>query len=128
MGKKPFLKKKSKKPLRLTSPRVGCPFCWEWLPAAALQLRVFSGEGCRGGRCPCGAAFVMDDTGRSGGQALLDALALLCDGNLDRAPGLQENVDYELRTRTCQQSRSRQAEQVRGHSYLPPRVWAVRWK
>ena len=49
-----------------------------------------------GGRCRCGAHFVLDITGRLGGEALLDLLALLEDGDLDRALALQADVDYEF--------------------------------
>ena len=49
--------------------RVGCPFCWEWIPTPTQEKDVFSPEGCLGGRCTCGAVFVIDETGRLGGQA-----------------------------------------------------------
>ncbi len=71
----------------LQSTRVGCPFCWEWIPKPEQMIAVFSGDGCLGGRCSCGAGFVIDETGHSGGQALLDAqpgqLRKLLDPNME---------------------------------------------
>ena len=106
--------------------RVGCPFCWEWLPAPRLLLDVYSGEGASGGRCGCGAFFIIDETGKSGGQALCDLLALACDGDLDRAMEIREGDDFELKTKSLgeQSSRTRAA----GHSYLQPKVWALKLK
>jgi hypothetical protein len=68
--------------------------------------------------------FVLDETGKSGGQALLDALALACDGDLDRALRLDSEKDYELKTKPLRESRFR----IQGHSYLAPKVWALRLK
>jgi hypothetical protein len=105
--------------LKPPSLRAGCPFCWEWLPPAELLTKVFSSDS-RGGRCPCGAVYVVDETGRLGGAALLDALALACDGDLDRAEKLDSNQDYEVKTKPLG------PERFQSHSPAAPKVWAVK--
>jgi hypothetical protein len=112
---------KKRKPLKTPSLRAGCPFCWEWLPAAERLAKVFSSDS-RGGRCSCGAFFVVDETGRSGGQALLDALALACGGDLDRAVTLDSGKDYEVKTKPLG------PERFANHSPAAPKVWAVKLK
>jgi hypothetical protein len=99
--------------------RVGCPFCWEWIPTPRNVMDVFSADGCLGGRCSCGAAFVVDETGRSGGQALLDAQALVCDGDLDAALALESRVDVEIVERGARRF---------GASSLKPKVWFAKLK
>jgi hypothetical protein len=55
-----------------------------WVPASLLP----------GGRCSCGACFVVDPTGRNGGHALLEALADACDGDRARSDFLVPGRDY----------------------------------
>jgi hypothetical protein len=113
--------------MTLKPPRAGCPFCWEWLPAAERLIKVFSTDS-RGGHCPCGAVFVVDETGRQGGQALLDALALACDGNLDRAEKLDSRKDYEVKTKPLAPGGPRFGGRFENHSPAAPKVWAVKLK
>jgi len=115
-------KKKKRRPLRTPLPRVGCPFCWEWLPDPKVQLKAFSGSECKGGKCPCGAFFVIDETGKAGGTALLDVQAIACDGDLDRAMTLREGVDFELKTKAV----GADGGTLRGHSHMDPKLWAIR--
>jgi hypothetical protein len=112
---------KKRRKLKMPSLRAGCPFCWEWLPPAEPLTKVFSSSS-RGGCCPCGAVFVVDETGRLGGAALLDALALACDGDLDRAQTLDSKKDYEVKTRPLGQ------ERFQNHSPAAPKIWAVKLK
>jgi hypothetical protein len=78
-------------------PPIRCAFCQEIVPKPRKQDEVFSVEGCKGGRCSgCGAVFVLDEAGKHGGSALLDALAMACDGDMDRALALEAKVDYRL--------------------------------
>jgi hypothetical protein len=79
-----------------------CPFCKEEVPAPSRVLTVFTPEGCFAGRCLCGAVYAVDETGRLGGQALLDAQALLCDGDLDLAMTLESGKQIDIRSRPCQ--------------------------
>lgn len=123
-----LIKKNKKREFKTaTPPRVGCPFCFEWLPPPKHIDNVFSGEGCSGGHCACGAVFVVDETGRLGGQALLDAQALLCSGDLTKAMALDSNKDIEIKSRQYQ-------EPTRGfaaHAYRPAgsrtKLWAIRF-
>jgi len=115
-------KPKKRKSLVTPLPRIGCPFCWEYLPDPRVQHGSYSGSECRGGRCECGAFFVVDETGKSGGAALLDVQAIACGGDLDRAMTLREGVDFELKTRRY----SRDALGTRGHSHMDPKLWALR--
>lgn len=117
---------KKKKKFKLPKPRIGCPFCWEWLPNPVLMTEVFSGGGTRGGRCECGAVFVVDDTGKAGGQALMDAQALACDGDLDRAAAIQEGVDFELKTKAFQAMSDPFSRPLPGHAYLEPKIWSIK--
>jgi hypothetical protein len=123
-----LLKKKKKRELKTAPPpRVGCPFCLEWLPPPKQIDNVFSPEGCSGGHCACGAVFVVDETGRLGGQALLDAQALLCAGDMTRALALDASKDIEVKNRQYQ-------EPTRGfaaHAFKPvgsrTKLWAIRF-
>ncbi len=108
--------------------KLGCPFCWEWVPPPGLGLPAFSPEGCEGGQCTCGAWFVVDRTGKSGGQALLDARALASEGDLERALALREGEDFEVKSRTIEPETRSNMSPVTGHSYLGPRVWFIRLK
>jgi hypothetical protein len=93
------------------------------------MLAVFSGDGCLGGRCHCGAAFVVDETGHSGGQALLDAQAVACDGDLDAALALASGEDYVVETRPYQgPTAAAGLGRRQGHAHLQPKVWFVKLK
>jgi hypothetical protein len=119
-------KRKRKKPLRTHLPDIGCPFCWEWLPTPQIQLKSFSGSECMGGRCECGAFFVVDETGKSGGTALLDVQAVASDGDLERAMTLREGVDFELKTKGYHGESGSASGNARGHSHMDPILWAIR--
>ena len=106
--------------------KVGCAFCWEWIPSPKKMIAVFSADGCLGGRCRCGAAFVIDETGKAGGQALLDAQAVACDGDLDRALSLNSREDYEVKTRPYQGPTPTLAGRPHGHGYLQPKIWFLK--
>lgn len=77
-------------------PPIRCAFCQEVVPRPRMQEGVFSVEGCKGGRCECGAVFVLDEAGKHGGAALMDGLVMVCDGDMDRALALQAKVDYRV--------------------------------
>ncbi len=99
--------------------RVGCPFCFEWIPELEQTFDVYSPEGAKGGRCECGAVFVLDETGKAGGLALIDAQTLLCDGDTQRAMTLETDVHVEVKTRDYKSV-------GQGHSYMPPKLWFVK--
>ncbi len=124
-----LLKKRPVQPLEGPTPyKIGCPFCWEWLPPARKRRDVFSADGCEGGQCQCGAFFVLDVTGRSGGQALMDAQVMACDGDLDRALKLDSNRDFEVKTRNLREAMGKHGRRVVVRGYLEPKVWALKLK
>ncbi len=90
-------------------------------------MDVFSASGCEGGRCSCGAVFVMDDGGRFGGEALLDVQALACDGDLDRAMKIRPDIDFELKKQPYQKA-SDPLGRVRGNIHVLPKAWAIKMK
>ena len=119
-------KDRKKKKFKLPYTKIGCPFCWEWLPTPKRMTNVFSGGGGIGGHCECGAVFIVDDVGKFGGQALMDARALACDGDLDRASEIEEGVDYELKTKTFEKRPDDYNRPMMSHPYLQPKVWAIK--
>ena len=119
-------KRKKRRTLRSWLPEIGCPFCWEWLPAPKPQPATFSGSECKGGRCECGAFFVVDETGKAGGTALLDVQAVACGGDLDRAMTLTEGKDFELKKKDIMGGSRTVSGAVRGHSHMSPMLWSIR--
>ena len=118
-----LLKKPKKRKSFRPVAKVGCAFCWQWIPRPE-RVAAHSLSGAWGGRCECGACFVVDDTGRFGGQALLDVLTLACDGDDRRALQLESGRDYEVRTKPLVERdprRSRQQGPICG-----PQVWFVK--
>jgi len=79
-----------------------CPFCKKRVPAPRQVTTVFTPGGCLAERCSCGAAYAVDETGRLGGQALLDAQAVLCDGDLHLAMTLETGKHVDVRSRPFQ--------------------------
>ena len=79
---------------------VACPFCDHELPRPTMNgpegaPLEHSGRQCGG----CGAFYLLDATGREGGEVLVDGLSLLCGGDLKQAMALQSGIDYELQSR-----------------------------
>jgi hypothetical protein len=118
---------KKRKRLPMPSPRVGCPFCWDWLPPAEDLCRSFPSD-FRGGRCGCGVVFVYDEIGRAGGDALFDALILACDGDIDKAKKLDSKTDCEVKTKPIGPELRNQRDRFQNHSPAAPKVWAVKLK
>lgn len=124
-----MLKKKTQRKrrrLRARTFRAGCPFCWEWLPPAEVQHEVFSASGCVGGRCECGAYFVVDETGRLGGVALMDLQALAANGDLDRALAWRDGENCEIKSKPLTAATPSFAGRTQEHDRSGPRVWALR--
>lgn len=118
-------KRSERKPLKPEASNE-CPFCRGRLPSLALSHDVFTGEGRQVGRCTCGAVFAFDETGRAGGAALMDALTLLTDGDLDQAMTLEAGVDYDEHTilrRAGPRSMSGSRSVREG---VHPRLWCLR--
>jgi len=73
-----------------------CLFCRAEIPRPAL-IQGTPRRAFPGGRCTCGSSFVSDVTGKNGGEALVELLALACDGDMDRAWSLEQGRDYLLK-------------------------------
>ena len=70
-----------------------CPFCGAALPRP--RRRPWNTTSVLpGARCACGACFVVDPTGRNGGNALLEALEDACGGDRERSLYLVPKRDY----------------------------------
>ncbi len=119
--------RKKRKPLKMPAPKVGCPFCWEWLPPAEDLARLFPSD-FRGGRCECGAVFVIDEIGRAGGEALFDALTLACEGDMERARSLDSKTQYEVKTKAIGPELRNMRGRFENHSPAAPKAWAVKLK
>ncbi len=88
-------------------------------------MAVFTSDGCLAEACACGAVYAVDETGRLGGQALLDAQAVLCEGNLELAMTLETGKDVDVKSRRFG------AQTVRGggrfnRTSASARAWFVR--
>jgi hypothetical protein len=118
-----LLKARSRKPLR-PHVRVGCAFCWQWIPAPE-RLAAYDPSGAWGGCCPCGAWFVLDENGKQGGQSLLELCTLAVGGDLDRAVTLREGVDYELRHKPMIERVVRMGAQAQAPT-IEPKVWFLK--
>jgi hypothetical protein len=72
-----------------------CPFCRTEI---VRPIEVEGGQWYEfaGGWCRCGAVFALDPTARNGGAVFLQALLMVADGDMDRALGMAEGVDYEV--------------------------------
>ena len=108
---------------RRKEPRPTCPFCATEIPTPELRFDVYSSEGCLGGRCSCGAAFVIDETGKSGGVAVVDLQTLISDGDLSRAMKLETGRDIEIETRPFPRRSMPSALPRGGYSHLTPKIW-----
>lgn len=75
---------------------LGCPFCERQL-GDLEEIRSKFGNIISGGRCECGAVYVYDGSGHNIGDAYVDGLTLLCDGDLEKAWSLSPGEDYEIK-------------------------------
>jgi hypothetical protein len=80
--------------LRRTGERAKCRFCSRSLPRPAKREHSLHPH-LPGGKCPCGACYVIDPTGRNGGVALIEALQEVSGLKQGDAAMLLRNKDYE---------------------------------
>jgi hypothetical protein len=106
--------------------KILCPFCKESVPVPGRVMTVFSPEGCLAERCSCGAAYAVDETGHQGGQALLDAQAVLCDGDLHLAMTLESGKEVDVRSRPCPTQKIRVGASRFNRTSPSARAWFVR--
>jgi len=89
-------------------------------------MTAFTAEGCLAERCSCGAVYAVDETGRLGGQALLDAQAVLCDGDLQLAMTLETGKQVDVRSRPCPGQKIRGGTSRFKRTSHSARAWFVR--
>jgi hypothetical protein len=106
--------------------RILCPFCKQKVAAPRRVTTAFTPGGCLAERCSCGAVYAVDETGRLGGQALLDAQAVLCDGDLQRAMALETDVHVEVRSRPIGSQAIRDDTSRFRRTSTSARAWFVR--
>lgn len=79
-------------------PEAVCVYCDAKIAKPLALSEDASPDAVHGGRCPrCNSLFLLDATGRAGGQAILDGLTLLADGDQDRGLSLKADVDYKVK-------------------------------
>jgi hypothetical protein len=103
-----------------------CPFCKEKVPTPRRVMTVFTPEGCLTERCSCGAVYAVDETGRLGGQALLDAQAVLCDGDLRLAMTLETGKQVDVRSRPLGTQAIQDGASRFSRTSASARAWFVR--
>ena len=106
--------------------RILCPFCKEKVPAPRRVSEVFTPDRCLAERCGCGAVYAVDETGRLGGQALLDAQAVLCDGDLRLAMTLETGKQVDVRSQPCPVQKIRGGGSRFKQTSASARAWFVR--
>jgi hypothetical protein len=105
---------------------IRCPFCQEGVPAPGRVMAVFTPDGCLAERCSCGAVYAVDETGRLGGQALLDAQAVLCDGDLQLAMTLESGKQVDVESQPCPIRRIKPGASRFNRTTPFARAWFVR--
>jgi hypothetical protein len=103
-----------------------CPFCKAKVPEPRRVMTVFTADGCLAERCSCGAVYAVDETGRLGGQALLDAQAVLCEGDLQRAMTLETGKHVDVRARRFGAQTIQGGSSRFGRTGASARAWFVR--
>ena len=106
--------------------QVLCPFCKAEIPRPRRVMAVFTSDGCLAEACPCGAVYAVDETGRLGGQALLDAQAVLCEGNLELAMSLETGKDVDVKSRRFGAQTIRGGGRRFNRTAASARAWFVR--
>jgi hypothetical protein len=103
-----------------------CPFCKKSVPTPRRVTTVFTPGGCLAERCSCGAVYAVDEMGRLGGQALLDAQAVLCDGDLQLAMTLESGKHVDVRSKPFQSQTLRAGTSRFNRVSGSARAWFVR--
>jgi hypothetical protein len=103
-----------------------CPFCKGKVPAPRRVMTAFTSGGCLAERCPCGAVYAVDETGRLGGQALLDAQVVLCDGDLQLAMTLESGKQVDVQSRPLGVQKIRGGSSRFNRTSGSARAWFVR--
>jgi hypothetical protein len=102
-----------------------CPFCGAALPRPKPRASSTTSL-LPGGRCLCGACFVVDPTGRNGGNALLEALADACSGDRARSDFLVPGQDYQELIENYDTQLHRYVKGFRGYRRGMARLYLVK--
>lgn len=102
-----------------------CPFCGAALPRPKRRPGNLASL-LPGARCACGATFVVDPTGRNGGQALLEALEDACGGDRARSDFLEPGRDYQELIENYDTQLHRFIKGFRGYRRGMARLYLVR--
>lgn len=102
---------------------VTCPYCETKLPRPAQMQSSTSSTSCTGGRCDCGAVYLLDATGREGGQLIMEGLYFLAGGDMDLALTLRGGTDYDVRGLGYNYRMHVYEPRQRGRSYGQPKLW-----
>jgi hypothetical protein len=103
-----------------------CPFCGKTVARPRpLELDDY-GTAVPAGRCGCGTLYLLDATGREGGQLLMDGLSVLCDGDMDRAVTLAVGVDYLLEYTPYNQKLHIVEAKRRGRLFGQSKLWFIK--
>jgi hypothetical protein len=96
-----------------------CPFCKAPVPRPSA---LAGSSTARGGRCGCGSIYLLDASGREGGEIVLEGLAHLCGGDLDRAMALRGGIDYRIES-VGYNVRGHNAEPIRRGGFGRSKLW-----
>lgn len=102
-----------------------CPFCGAALPRPKRRSSNTTSL-LPGSRCSCGACFVVDPTGRNGGNALLEALADACGGDHARSDFLVPGRDYQELIENYDTQLHRYVKGFRGYRRGMARLYLVK--
>lgn len=114
---------------RRREPAATCAFCDAEIPRPTKIDVADHSPDAKGGRCSCGALFTFDVNGKGGGEAVIEGLILLCDGDAEKAMRLEEKVHYRLRRRGYDPRSHSLVSRVKGMGgYGQPKLWFFRLK
>jgi hypothetical protein len=106
---------------------LGCPFCERSL-GELEEITAKFGNVISGGKCECGAVYVYDGSGHNVGDAYVDALTLLCDGDLDKAWSMTPEEDYEVKEFNYDSRKNRFSSESLGRGKRSPVYLFVKLK
>lgn len=76
------------------SREVVCPFCDREL-SRPVTMAVTAGDARSGGRCACGALYILDETGKDVGEIMVLGLGIVADELAKTFADLVPGEDYE---------------------------------
>ena len=105
--------------------RAKCRFCSRTLARPGRRDDALH-PNLPGGRCPCGAFYVVDPGGRNGGVALIEALTDAVGGDQGKAGFMVPGRDYEDRIENYDDQAHRYITGFKGYRRGMARLYCVR--